>query len=150
MIDDLLKQFDQIVLAYDTNVRKSVLEVIKEQCKISAKNLFNTLQPQATQPRNPEGYEVITNPKYYKRRDWWKYSSYWTYRTDGKADIVKGTIYAKKPMYKLVHLLEYGHVLKLKNGGTKMVRGFGHVEKEEKRAFDAVEKGIAEKLKHLK
>lgn len=149
MTKSLDKQFDEIIFAYDSNVRKGVLEVIKEECKIASTNLFNTLLPKAIPPRNPQG-EVINHPKYYKRHEWFKYSSFWSYRTDGKGDIVKGTIYSKKPMYKLVHLLEFGHVLKLRDGTTKMVRGFGHVQKEEDRTFKAVEKKVEEMLKKIK
>lgn len=150
MTKSLSEQFDEIVFAYDTKVRNSIYDVIKKECKTSAKNLFNAFMPSPTPPRNPQGLDVINNPKYYKRRPWLKYTSYWAYRTDKKSAIINGTIYVKAPMYRLAHLLEFGHVLQLKNGGTKMVRGFGHVKIEEKRIVEAVDAGIKEIVKNIK
>ena len=72
-----------------------------------------------------------------------KYRRSWTYKKEPMMlGRVKYVVHAKKPHYRLAHLLEHGHALK---GGGR-ARAFPHIEDAEKRAQEVFERNTIAKL----
>lgn len=115
----------KILTGYADGVKEQIEEETREVVKEGASRLKNT--------RNT--YKVRSGD----------YNKSWSYKVNKTYDEVNGTVYARKPHYRLTHLLEYGHATR--NGGR--TRAFVHIapvndyccEIYEERVKNAIKRG---------